>query len=175
MATTTTSLRTTTWTSTSTWIRAGLVGGAIAGMAFAAAEMMAAVVLNGADAFFMPLRMIAGIALGPSAMGPSTPLLTAAVVGLVIHMALSMMYGAGVAAVLAAVPPLRTSTRNVLALSSLAGFTLWVVNFFLLAHLFGWVWFPDRQNVAVQVMAHTVMFGAVLGVALNRLAFRAVR
>ncbi len=157
------------------WIRAGLVGGVIAGITFAMFEMIMAVVLGGAAAFFMPLRMIGAIAVGMSALDPTSSLLTAGGAGLVIHMALSMTYGVAVAAVLAYVPTLSRSTASTVAVASLAGFGLWIVNFFVLAGIFGWTWFPDTQNIAVQFVAHTVMFGSVLGLTLDRLAFRSSR
>ena len=166
---------TTARTTAAGWVRTGIIGGAVAGAAFAMAEMAAAAALNGAGAFFMPLRMIAGIVLGPSAMAASTPFAAAGAVGLVVHMALSMVYGVAVAAVIAAVPALRRSALTVTAAASAAGFGLWVVNFLLLAGVFGWPWFPDGQNVVVQVAAHTVMFGTVLGLLLERFAFRSAR
>ena len=61
------------------------------------------------------------------------------------------------------------------AVASLAGFGLWIVNFFILAGIFGWSWFPDGQNIAVQFVAHTIMFGTVLGLVIDRLAFRGSR
>jgi hypothetical protein len=164
-----------TGTSTSTWVRTGLIGGAIAGIVFAMFEMIAAALLNGPDAFFMPLRMIGAIGLGMSALDPSSSLLSAGAAGLVIHMVLSMMYGVMVAGVIALVPSLSRSTASVLLVSSLAGFALWILNFFVLAGIFGWSWFPDTQNVAVQFVAHTFMFGTVLGLFLDRFAFRANR
>jgi hypothetical protein len=86
-----------------------------------------------------------------------------------------MMYGVMVAGVIALVPSLSKSTASVLAVSSVAGFGLWILNFFILAGIFGWNWFPDSQNVAVQFIAHTFMFGTVLGLILDRFAFRANR
>ncbi len=167
---------TTTRTATSaTWIRAGLVGGVIAGIVFAMFEMVAAVVLNGPDAFFMPLRMIGAIGLGMSALDPTSSLVMAGGAGLVIHMALSMMYGVGVAAILAYVPTLSRTTASAVAVASVAGLGLWIVNFFVLAGVFGWAWFPDTQNIAVQLVAHTFMFGSVLGLIVDRLAFRGAR
>ena len=154
----------------STWLRAGIVGGVVAGIVFAMFQMIMAAVLDGADAFFMPLRMIGAIALGPSALDPSSSLLTAGVAGLLIHMALSMMYGVAVAALLAYVPALSRSLTSTVAVASLAGFVLWVVNFFILADVFGWTWFPESQDVAVQFVAHTVMYGSVLGFTIHRLA-----
>jgi hypothetical protein len=170
MATATLDART---TQTGTWLRVGVIGGIVAGIAFAMFEMIMAAVLNGSDAFFMPLRMIGGIGLGTSALDPATSLLTAGAAGLAIHMVLSMMYGAAVAGGLALVGSLSRSTASILVVSSLAGLALWILNFFVLAGIFGWSWFPDSQNVAVQFVAHTVMFGTVLGLVLDRFAFRA--
>jgi hypothetical protein len=158
---------------TGRWVRVGVVGGIVGGIVFAMFEMIMAAVLNGSDAFFMPLRMIGGIGLGQTALDPATSLLAAGAVGLAIHMVLSMMYGMGVAGVLALVGSLSSSTTRILVVSGLAGFALWIVNFFVLAGLFGWSWFPDSQNVAVQLIAHTFMFGAVLGLVLDRFAFHA--
>ena len=171
----TTTVNATTAIATGAWVRAGLVGGIIAGLAFAMFEMIMAVVLNGTEAFFMPLRMIGAIGIGTSALDPAGSLLTSGGAGLVIHMALSMMYGVAVAAVLSLVPALSRTTTSVVAVASIAGFCLWILNFFILAGTFGWTWFPDTQNVAVQFVAHTVMFGSVLGLVIDRLAFRAAR
>jgi hypothetical protein len=147
----------------------------IAGIVFAMFEMIVAVVLNGGDAFFMPLRMIGAIGVGKSALDPATSILTAGGAGIVIHMILSMMYGVVVAGVIAKVGSLAQSTAAVVATASVAGFALWVLNFYLLAGIFGWSWFPDGQNVGVQFVAHTFMFGTVLGLLLDSLAFRANR
>ena len=171
-ATATASARTTTSTA---WVRAGLVGGAIAAIVFAMFEMVMAALLNGGEAFFMPLRMIGAIGVGTSALDPASSLLSAGAAGLVIHMALSMMYGLGIAAVLAFVPALSRTTVTTVAAASIAGFGLWILNFFILAGIFGWTWFPDTQNVAVQFVAHTFMFGSVLGLILDRFAFRSSR
>ncbi len=160
---------------TGTWIRAGLVGGIVAGIAFAMFEMIVAVVLNGSEAFFMPLRMIGAIAVGKSALDPATSLVTAGGAGLVVHMALSMMYGVAVAALLALVPALSRTRTSTVAVASAAGLGLWILNFFILAGIFGWTWFPDTQNIAVQFVAHTVMFGTVLGLVIDRLAFHGSR
>ena len=157
---------------TGIWIRYGIVGGIVGGIVFAMFEMIMAVVLNGSAAFFMPLRMIGAIALGKTALDPTSSLLTSGGAGLAVHMALSMMYGVVVAGVLALVPSFSRSSAAVLVVASLAGFGLWIMNFFVLAGVFGWTWFPDSQNVAVQFVAHTFMYGSVLGLVLDRFAFR---
>ena len=53
------------------WVKHGLIGGVVAGTVFAMFEMIMAAILDGADAFFMPLRMIGGIALGAFDFNPA--------------------------------------------------------------------------------------------------------
>jgi len=73
------------------WIKHGIIGGIIAAIGMMMAEMIIAG-LMGMDAF-MPPRMIAGIVLGKSAMEHSTPLMTAALTGMMLHLVLSIVYG----------------------------------------------------------------------------------
>jgi hypothetical protein len=54
------------------WVKHGIIGGILAGIVFAMFEMVMAVVQMGPDAFFMPLRMIGGMALGAQALDPGT-------------------------------------------------------------------------------------------------------
>ena len=157
------------------WLRYGILGGIIAGITFAMFEMIMAAVLDGGDAFFMPLRMIGGIGLGKQALDPATSLLTAGGAGLVIHMILSMMYGVVVAAVLSLIPQLSASRAAVLISASVAGFALWIVNFYVLAQVFGWTWFPNNTNAAVQFVGHTFLYGSVLGLVLDRTYFQPAR
>ena len=156
-------------TTTTGWILSGAVAGILAGIAFAMFEMIMAAVIDGTGAFFMPLRMIGAIGLGKSALDPGSSLVTAGAAGLVIHMALSMMYGVGIAIVFRLVPVLARSATSVLAVASLAGALLWVVNFHLIAPALGWAWFPDGTRALTQVVAHTIFFGTALGYALVRL------
>lgn len=48
------------------------------------------------------------------------------------------------------------------------GLALWIVNFYLIAPAAGWSWFPERTNMVVQFIAHTLLFGMVLGIYLDR-------
>jgi len=158
------------------WLRYGILGGVIAGISLAMFEMIMAAVLDGGDAFFMPLRMIGGIGLGEQALDPGrTSLLTAGGAGLVIHMILAMMYGVVVAAVLSLIPQLSASRAAVLISASVAGFALWIVNFYVLAQVFGWTWFPNNTNAAVQFVGHTFLYGSVLGLVLDRTYFQPAR
>ena len=151
------------------WILSGAIAGIAAGIAFAMFEMIMAALTDGGGAFFMPLRMIGAIGLGKGALDPGTSLVTAGGAGLIIHMILSMMYGVSVAALLRIIPTLARTGASILAVSSVAGALLWVVNFHILAPALGWVWFPDGTNALIQIVAHTVFFGTLLGIVLVRL------
>jgi hypothetical protein len=124
----------------------------------------------GGEAFFMPLRMIGGIVLGEQALAPETSLIVAGAAGLLVHMMLSALYGAGVALAAVVVPQLRSGTVALVAWASIAGFALWLVNFYVIAPIAGWNWFPNDTDPVVQFVAHTFFFGSVLGLYLSRFA-----
>jgi hypothetical protein len=159
-------------TDPATWIRYGLLAGIVAGVVFALFEMVMAVILDGPEAFFMPLRMIGAIGLGPGALEPGTSLALAGGVGLVLHMVLSTVYGIVITALLSLVPRLAASRESILLTTSIAGFALWPVNFYGFAPVFGWNWFPEGTNPVVQIVAHTFFYGTVLGLALNEASFK---
>ena len=156
----------------SEWLKHGLVGGLIAGVVFAAFEMIVAAILDGPDMFFMPLRMIGGIALGEQALDPGFSLATAGAAGLVVHLVLSAVYGIGVAGVARYVPVLASSAASLIVWASIAGLALWLVNFYVIAPITGWTWFPDGTNAVVQFIAHTFFYGTVLGIYLVAAARR---
>lgn len=149
------------------WVKLGLIGGIFAGLVFAMFEMVMAAVLNGADAFFAPLRMIGAMVLGQQALQADYSLIAAAAAGVGVHMVLSMMFGLAVAAATRYVPALSSSSTRLLAWTSVAGLGLWVMNFYVIAPIAGWNWFPDNTNALVQFFAHTFFFGTSLGIYLN--------
>jgi hypothetical protein len=159
-----------TWARTDTgwWLKHGVIGGIIAGIVFAMFEMVVAAVMMGGNAFFMPLRMIGAIVLGQSAMDPGYPLANAAITGLVLHMMLSAIFGAIVALIVSAVPALGRTTAMLLVAASVFGLLLWLVNFYVIAPAAGWNWFPTRTDPIVQFLAHTFLYGTVLGIYLVR-------
>ena len=158
-------------TDTGWWLKQGAIGGVIAGVALAMFDMLATALLNGAAAFFMPLRMIGAIALGPGALQPGYSLLTAGLVGMVIHMMLAVVFGIVFALLVAYVPALASSPMALLAAASAYGLLLWLVNLYLIAPAMGWVWFGE-SNPVMQFLAHTFMFGAALGLYLDRVRAR---
>jgi hypothetical protein len=160
-------VHTATTIDTGWWLKHGVIGGIIAGLVFAAFEMAAAAFTMGPEALFMPLRMIGGIALGPQALDPTYPLLTASTAGVLVHVVLSAIFGAVLGLFFATIPALASSDGARVLIASVFGLGLWIVNFFVIAPIAGWTWFPERTDPIVQVIAHTVFFGAVLGVYLN--------
>ncbi len=110
----------------------------------------------GMDAF-MPPRMIAGIALGPSGMEPSTSLMTALIVAMVLHMMLSVVHGLIFAWVVSTIPALRSSPAVIVA-TTFFGLLIWLVNFYLIAPAAVWVWFPTKANPVQQFIVHAFFF-----------------
>src|SRR5688500_17064218 len=113
-----------------------VAAGIVAGIIFAAFEMLAAAALMGPDAAAMPLRMIGAMVLGAQALEPGYSLVTAAMTGVVVHLILSIIFtgafAAGAPAMLEASGLGTTSGR--LALAGIAyGIGLWLLNFYLVA------------------------------------------
>ena len=100
-------------------------------------------------------------------MEPSTPLMLAAPVGMMIHMVLSIVYGLIFAWIVSAVPALR-STWAVIVAATAYGLLLWLINFYVIAPRAGWVWFPTKANPIQQFISHVFAFGTVLGFYFDR-------
>jgi uncharacterized membrane protein YagU involved in acid resistance len=138
----------------------GIAGGIISGIIFAMAEMILNVLMG--KPFFGPLKLISSIVLGQPALAPTYPLISAAVVGLIVHMIMSMMFGLVFIFLLAAVRQVQASTGRLLVYGWLFGLALWVVDFLILAPLL----FPQFTTVNQLwngFVAHTFFFGAMLG------------
>jgi uncharacterized membrane protein YagU involved in acid resistance len=153
---------------TSRWVKQGMLGGVIAGLVFAMFEMVMAALMNGAEAFFMPLRMIGAMVLGGQALDPGYPLATAALVGAGVHMVMSGAFGMVFGLIASAMPTLTRSTGALVVAAGVFGLLLWLVDFYVVAPAAGWDWFPNGTNETVQFLAHAVFFGAVLGLYLAR-------
>jgi hypothetical protein len=147
--------------------------GVAAGLVFAAFETLMSAILMGVPATIMPLRMIAGIVLGPAALDPRSSILLVAVTGTVVHLVLSVFFTAIFAFVTSAIATVTLgellSTPGSLALGGVIfGLGLWLVNFYVLAPLAGWTWFPERGIAVVQFFSHGFCFGAPMGWMLGR-------
>lgn len=157
------------------WITQGMIGGVLAGIVFALFEMIMAALMNGASAFWMPLRMIGAIVLGQRALMPDYSLVGAAITGLIVHMVLAVIFGTIFAAIVAFVSSLATSHGIVIAAATIYGFVLWIVNFYAIARIARWDWFPDKTNPIVQFFAHALFFGTTLGLYLTATGHRTRR
>ncbi len=97
---------------TSQWAKQGMVGGIVAGIIFAMFEMVMAALMDGANAFFMPLRMIGAMVLGSEALDPGYSLVTAALAGVVVHMVMSGIFGMVFGLMVSMVPAIARSREH---------------------------------------------------------------
>ncbi len=149
-------------------VRTGAIAGIVAGLVFAAYEMVVTAAMMGTDAFFMPLRMIGAILVGPMALDPSYSLLSASLAGLAVHVPLAILFGVIFAVFAGGLRSAATDT----ALGAVFGLGLWLINFYVIAPA-AFPWFL-MSSPLVQVIGHTVFFGAVLGWLIWRSRERAV-
>jgi len=156
------------------WVKDGTRGGLVAGLVFALFEMVVAAGQKGADAFFMPLRMIGAVALGSDTLDPGYSLATAAIVGAIVHMVLAALFGVVFVLTTSAIPAVARSTGRLVMIASIYGLLLWLVNFYAVAPVAGWNWFPDQTDQVAQLVAHTVFFGAVLALYVDRVRRRTI-
>ncbi len=138
-------------------LRTGAIGGIVAAIVFALFEMIASAAMMGAEGFFMPLRMIGAILVGPAALEPTYPLLAAVLAAVVVHLVLAILLGMIFASVTGG---LRSAATDV-AIGALYGLAIWLVNFYVIAPA-AFPWFSEA-NPVVQFIGHTFFFGAVLG------------
>lgn len=143
-------------------IRQGALAGVVAGVVFAAFEMAASAALSGWAAIDQPLRMFGAIVLGPMALEPTYPLVTAVMMGVVVHLVLSAVYGAVFAVIAAGLRP----RPALIGLATLYGLALGLLNFYVFAPA-AFPWFRET-NPIVQFIAHTFFFGTMLGYAIWR-------
>ncbi len=150
---------------TGRWVIAGLVRGIIAGIVFAMFEMIVAAIMG--QGFFAPLMMIGAIVLGQGALPmpkPTIGLSTIVLVGIAVHMVLSMVYGVVFGAFASSVGFLRNNRWALIGVATVFGFALWIVNFYVVAPI-AFPWF-GMANPVVQFLAHTFFFGTALGLLL---------
>ncbi|RJQ87536.1 MAG: hypothetical protein C4519_00680 [Desulfobacteraceae bacterium] len=150
------------------WVfRMGAAGGLAAGIGYMLFEMSAAWLLKGE--LFSPLRSIAAMLLGRDALAPWYSAFAAVLIGMAIHLMLSICFG-WLFAFLAARYRIRSGSPLAwLGWGGMFGTGLWIVNFYLVAPLFGWYWFPLGTLPFVQAfLGHAFFFGALLGWLVHR-------
>lgn len=138
----------------------GSVCGVIAGVLFGIAQIVIADAA--ARAPLLPLRMAASVVLGGQAVRPMTHPAGIAMLGVLVHLVLSSLFGTTFGALNSALPA-RFHSRSgwQLALGATFGIVLWVTNFQLIARgMFPWFL---RADLTVQALVHVTCFGALLG------------
>ncbi|AUX40537.1 uncharacterized protein SOCE26_019380 [Sorangium cellulosum] len=148
----------------------GATAGSIAGVLFAAFQMVAAVEAgNGA---LWPWRMAASVVLGREALVASAGV--ALFAGVLVHLLLSVASGVTAAILYEWSQWSRTHRANpALACFAGAGFgaLVWLVNFAVIAQAFvPWMWRPDQ---GLQLALH-LGYGVALGLALRELGRHAM-
>lgn len=137
----------------------GVIGGVVAGIFFALAATVLALLVG--EPFWGQIRLIAGIVLGGGVLAPDYPLVQAIVVGTLLHLALSALYGVIFVYLLARTGQLRSATGLLLFFGWDYGLMLWLVNYLVLAVLI----FPPLtvpNQLWIGFVAHTFFYGTSL-------------
>lgn len=132
--------------------------GLLAGVVFGVMEILGAAVTGMPP--LQPLRMFASVLLGEDALR-ATPMGLAALIGIVVHLALSAAFGVIYGLVNGALSArLRTSFARESVLGLLYGLALWIVNFQIIARI-GYPWFLETPQF-LQAVMHAVFYGLPL-------------
>jgi len=84
------------------------------------------------------------------------------VTGTIVHLALSAAFGLAVAAIMARFRLLGRSVVVVCGAGILDGLTIWLVNVYAVAPVYGWTWIPEVTDPIALAIAHAVGFGLPL-------------
>jgi hypothetical protein len=139
--------------------RAGLVAGAALG----AVEIGASWILS-ADPW-LPFEFAAAILVGPEALAPAFPLAAAVALGTVLHVLLSIVFGAAFLAVLALTFQLSARPSMIVLYGMAFGVMVWEVNFLAVLPVIA----PDlrgRLDLATRIWNGVVSYAVVYGPAL---------
>jgi hypothetical protein len=150
------------------WDRQGLRGGLLAGIGFALVELVAMGIQEGQVEVARFLRRVAAMWIGPAALAPDYPFGIVAVVGTIMHLGFSALFGL-IFAWLTESHALRLvrSRGALLAAAAIYGLVLWPLNVYLIAPFVGWEWFAQETEPAVLAAAH-LCYGVLLGLYLDR-------
>lgn len=134
----------------------GALAGIVAGIVFVALEMIAVGVIMGGSPWGPP-RMMAAIVLGKGALPPPATFDAGIVfVGMVVHFALSAIFGVIFAF---AANRMCKGTLHATIAGAIFGLAIYVVDFYGLTTVFPWF---EMARTPVTVTTH-IIFGGVLG------------
>lgn len=141
-----------------------VLAGLLVSVTFPLAEMVGYAIVYGVDNALLPVRQLAAIVLGEQALdGDFSVVAVLLVGGVLLNVALNVLFCAMFAAVVVLVPRLAASGPRLVAAATVFGVLLWLFNFYVFTPLVGWDWFPDLHDPVVEAVAHTVFFGVPLG------------
>lgn len=140
----------------------GINAGITAGLVLILVQMVMNLAMN--KPFFEPLRLVSTIGLGSQAIAPDYSLVISTMAGLIIHLALSAIYGIIFVYLLAYAGQLSTSTERLLVYGSIFGFLLWVINLLIVAPVAALPQFTALNQFWQGFIAYTFFFGTLLGV-----------
>jgi len=130
---------------------AALWSSVIAGLVFAALEMVLVRVVDG-NSPWMPLHLIGAIGLGPDALSPANNFdVTIVSTAVVIHMVLAIVYGLILALIIE-----RMDIAWAIVVGAIYGLALYYINFYGFTKAFPW--FADARG-GVSIFTHMVQSG----------------
>ena len=138
--------------------RSGAVAGVVGGVCYSGFIEVINTAAHGAGAFFVPLRQIGAVVLGPSALLATFDVLTATVTGTALHLTISALFGILLARVATWSPTFRAS--HVIGLGLVAGLAFYALDVFVLFPA-AFPWFRENDRVT-QSLGHG-LFGTVTG------------
>jgi hypothetical protein len=138
----------------------GARAGLLAGLALGLIEILASVVLRGDP--WLPFDFAAAIVVGPEALSPAFTLAASLILGVVIHVLLSMVFGVAFLTALALMFQLSARPWLILLYGVLFGVTVWEVDFLAALPIIAPA-LSGRLDLATQLWNGIASYGLVYG------------
>ncbi len=131
---------------------------------FPLAEMVGYAIVDGLEHTLKPVRQIAAVALGERALGDEPSLLAVLVLGgVILNVAFNFVFCLPFVALAHRHGSAVFSARRLVLAGCAYGAVLWPLNFYVLAPLIGWDFFPDLHHPVVEAVAHISVLRLPLG------------
>ena len=141
----------------------GARAGLLAGLALGLVEILASAVLRGDP--WLPFEFAAAIMVGPEALLPGFRVVASVMLGTVIHVLLSVVFGIGFLAILALTFQLSARPYLVLVFGALFGIAVWEVDFLAVLPTIAPA-LAGRLDLATQlwngILSYCLVYGPVL-------------
>jgi len=147
-------------------LRKGGAAALAAAVAFAFYGMLMGWLLDGDP--IKPLRMTATITLGEDALAPWNSVAAVMFHGMLLKGVLSILLGVFFVRMVERQRWLLMSGKWLAAAGLFYGICLWLTFYYLIAPLFGWIWFPLGNHPILEGMMGGALFGGVLALLLAR-------